>query len=74
MTAFRPVYADAKSTLETEILSLRRRLARSHRILTAGKMWPLTKGHVSARIPGTDNVNYRTYTFGGAIFDQYRRR
>jgi len=56
MTALRPIYADAKTTLETEILSLRRRLARAHRILTAGNIWPLTKGHVSARIPGTDNV------------------
>src|SRR6516165_5331415 len=32
------------------------RLERAHRILTAGGIWPLTKGHVSARIPGTDHV------------------
>ncbi len=56
MTFHRPTYADAKTTLETEILSLRRRLARAHRILTAGEIWPITKGHVSARIPGTDKV------------------
>jgi L-ribulose-5-phosphate 4-epimerase len=56
MTVFRPIYADAKTTMETEVLSLRRRLARAHRILTAGGIWPLTKGHVSARIPGTDKV------------------
>jgi ribulose-5-phosphate 4-epimerase/fuculose-1-phosphate aldolase len=41
---------------ETETLLLRRRLAKVHRILTAGGLWPLTKGHVSARIPGTDQV------------------
>ena len=37
-------------------MALRRRLAKAHRILTAGGIWPLTKGHVSARIPGTDRV------------------
>ena len=46
----------AQATKETEILLLRRRLAKAHRILTAGGLWPLTKGHVSARIPGTQNV------------------
>src|SRR5882762_1427315 len=46
----------AQATKETEILLLRRRLAKAHRVLTAGGMWPLTKGHVSARIPGTDHV------------------
>jgi ribulose-5-phosphate 4-epimerase/fuculose-1-phosphate aldolase len=56
MTAFRPIHAHAKTTMETEVLTLRRRLARAHRILTAGGIWPLTKGHVSARIPGTDKV------------------
>src|SRR5262245_51320496 len=45
-----------KENKETEILLLRRRLAKVHRILTAGGIWPLTKGHVSARIPGTDQV------------------
>ncbi len=48
--------APAQATKETEILLLRRRLAKAHRILTAGGIWPLTKGHVSARIPGTDQV------------------
>jgi len=56
MTVHSPTRANAKMTLETEVLALRRRLARAHRILTAGGIWPLTKGHVSARIPGTDNV------------------
>ncbi len=45
-----------KQTSETEVLQLRRRLAKVHRILTAGGLWPLTKGHASARIPGTDKV------------------
>ncbi len=35
---------------------LRTRLARVHRILTAGRIWPLTKGHVSARIPDSDHL------------------
>src|SRR3954468_18134059 len=56
MTAMRPIYQDAKETIETEIVLLRRRLAKAHRILTAGGIWPLTKGHVSARIPGTEHV------------------
>lgn len=56
MTIHRPTYADAKMTIEAEILALKRRLARAHRILTAGGIWPITKGHVSARIPGTNNV------------------
>ena len=56
MTIHRPTHANAKTTLETEITALRRRVARAHRILTAGGIWPLTKGHVSARIPGTDHV------------------
>src|ERR1700730_14984222 len=45
-----------QSTKETEILLLRRRLAKAHRILTAGGIWPLTKGHVRARIPDTSHV------------------
>lgn len=48
--------AQVLRTHETEVLDLRRRLARAHRILTVGGLWPLTKGHVSARIPGTDRV------------------
>ena len=56
MTIHRPAYANAKTTLQNEITALRRSLARAHRILTAGGIWPLTKGHVSARIPGTDHV------------------
>jgi len=56
MSMHRPVHANAKTTLETEVLALRRRLARAHRILTAGGIWPITKGHVSARIPGTEHV------------------
>src|SRR5436853_3038267 len=56
MTIHRPTYANAKTTLQNEITALRRRLARAHRILTAGGIWPLTKGHVSARIPDTDRV------------------
>jgi ribulose-5-phosphate 4-epimerase/fuculose-1-phosphate aldolase len=56
MTVHSPTRAEAKMTLENEVLALRRRLARAHRILTAGGIWPLTKGHVSARIPGTDKV------------------
>lgn len=39
-----------------EVESLKRRLAKAHRILTAGGMWPLTKGHVSARLPGGDRL------------------
>ena len=41
---------------ETEVLALKKRLAKVHRILTAGGIWPLTKGHVSCRVPGTDRV------------------
>ena len=43
-------------TRESELLALRRRLAKVHRIMTAGGLWPLTKGHVSARVPGTDRA------------------
>lgn len=56
MTVHSPAYANAKMTTETEVLALRRRLAKAHRILTAGGIWPITKGHVSARIPRTDKV------------------
>lgn len=41
---------------ETETIVLKKRLAKVHRIITAGGLWPLTKGHVSCRIPGTDRV------------------
>lgn len=41
---------------ETEVLALKKRLAKVHRIITAGRIWPLTKGHVSCRVPGTDQV------------------
>jgi ribulose-5-phosphate 4-epimerase/fuculose-1-phosphate aldolase len=50
------VAPDSHYTEETQVLALRRRLAKVHRILTAGGIWPLTKGHVSARIPNTDRV------------------
>lgn len=35
---------------------LRIRLARVHRILAAGGIWPLTKGHASVRVPGTEEI------------------
>ena len=41
---------------ETEVLALKKRLAKVHRIITAGGIWPLTKGHVSCRVPGGDHV------------------
>jgi ribulose-5-phosphate 4-epimerase/fuculose-1-phosphate aldolase len=41
---------------ETEVLALKKRLAKVHRIITAGGIWPLTKGHVSCRVPGSDRV------------------
>jgi L-ribulose-5-phosphate 4-epimerase len=41
---------------ETKVLALKKRLAKVHRIITAGGLWPLTKGHVSCRIAGTDRV------------------
>ena len=41
---------------ETQVLALKKRLAKVHRIITAGGVWPLTKGHVSCRVPGTDHV------------------
>ncbi len=40
----------------TEVLALKKRLAKVHRIITAGGLWPLTKGHVSCRVPGGDHV------------------
>ncbi len=43
-------------TYETVVLGLKKRLAKVHRIITAGGLWPVTKGHVSCRVPGTDRV------------------
>src|SRR5262249_42411248 len=51
-----PLPKKPSAAKETEVIALRRRVAKAHRILTAGGIWPLTKGHVSARIPGTDQV------------------
>lgn len=42
--------------LETQAIGLKKRLAKVHRIITAGGLWPVTKGHVSCRVPGTDRV------------------
>jgi ribulose-5-phosphate 4-epimerase/fuculose-1-phosphate aldolase len=47
---------DAHLLQEAEVLSLKKRLAKVHRIITAGGLWPVTKGHVSCRIPDTDRV------------------
>src|SRR5687767_4243342 len=41
---------------ETQVLALKKRLAKVHRIITAGGLWPVTKGHVSCRVPGTNHV------------------
>ena len=41
---------------ETQVLALKKRLAKVHRIITAGGLWPVTKGHVSCRVPGGDHV------------------
>lgn len=41
---------------ETQVIALKKRLAKVHRIITAGGLWPITKGHVSCRVPGTDHV------------------
>ena len=41
---------------ETTVLGLKKRLAKVHRIITAGRLWPVTKGHVSCRVPGTDHM------------------
>ncbi len=46
----------SKVTYETQVLGLKKRLAKVHRIITAGGLWPLTKGHVSCRIPGGDKI------------------
>ncbi len=45
------------AAVDTEIvLDIKTRLAKVHRIMTAGGLWPITKGHVSARVPGTDLI------------------
>lgn len=41
---------------DTEVLVLKKRLAKVHRIITAGGLWPITKGHVSCRVPDTKHV------------------
>lgn len=41
---------------DTQVLALKKRLAKVHRIITAGGLWPITKGHVSCRVPGADRV------------------
>src|SRR3954471_12348505 len=38
------------------VLGLKKRLAKVHRIITAGGLWPVTKGHVSCPVPGNDRV------------------
>jgi L-ribulose-5-phosphate 4-epimerase len=48
--------AAVPQSMETQVIGLKKRLARVHRIITAGGLWPITKGHVSCRIPGTDRV------------------
>ena len=41
---------------ESTVLALKKRLAKVHRIITAGGLWPVTKGHVSCRVPGTNHM------------------
>ena len=48
--------AAVPQSVETQVIGLKKRLAKVHRIITAGGLWPITKGHVSCRIPGTDRV------------------
>ena len=48
--------AATPQSLETQVIGLKKRLAKVHRIITAGGLWPITKGHVSCRVPGTDRV------------------
>lgn len=48
--------AAVPQSMETQVIGLKKRLAKVHRIITAGGLWPITKGHVSCRIPGTDRV------------------
>jgi L-ribulose-5-phosphate 4-epimerase len=48
--------AAVPQSMETQVVGLKKRLAKVHRIITAGGLWPITKGHVSCRIPGTDRV------------------
>ncbi|MGQ0751107.1 MAG: class II aldolase/adducin family protein [Betaproteobacteria bacterium] len=44
------------AAFETTVLALKKRLAKVHRIITAGGLWPITKGHVSCRVPETNHV------------------
>ena len=48
--------APGRPTTDPQLLAIKARLAKVHRIMTAGRLWPLTKGNVSARVPGTDRV------------------
>lgn len=41
---------------DATVLGLKKRLAKVHRIITAGGLWPVTKGHVSCRVPGTNQM------------------
>ena len=41
---------------ESTVLALKKRLAKVHRIITAGGLWPVTTGHVSCRVPGTNHM------------------
>ena len=45
-----------QAAFETTVLALKKRLAKVHRIITAGGLWPITKGHVSCRVPETNQV------------------
>jgi ribulose-5-phosphate 4-epimerase/fuculose-1-phosphate aldolase len=40
----------------SDLIEMKTRLAKVVRIITAGGIWPLTKGHVSARIEGEDRM------------------
>jgi L-fuculose-phosphate aldolase len=46
----------APAQASTELARLKRRLAQAHRILAAGGLLPLTKGHVSARAPAGEGI------------------
>jgi ribulose-5-phosphate 4-epimerase/fuculose-1-phosphate aldolase len=45
-----------QAAFETTVLALKKRLAKVHRIITAGGLWPITKGHVSCRVPETNQI------------------
>ena len=60
---------------ETQVLPLKKRLAKVHRIITAGGLWPVTKGHVSCRVPGTNHVLILGHIHSeGRNLSEYRRR